>query len=298
MSEPAKPTQTAANASSSLGKDYVLAPLVFACPTRHGVVFLDLRRNRYLGLDSSAALILSRLVRSLPQRPEWRETDSEQADDPTIAGDSSRYGVVLLDPRRNRQSGSESSAAEREEVNEPTIAGRLLQSMLKEGLLARDAAVASDLVSTEIDLKCALVSIGDEVTLAARVRMRDVAAFAFFLTTAAIALRCLPLRWIVRRAHARRTRAYRRGYRLDVGAVARHVSTFRAIRPHFFVAKDHALLHALTLIDYLAHYGEFPVWVFGVATEPWATHTWLQYENYLVDGNPEAVCRLEPILAV
>jgi hypothetical protein len=291
MSEHAKPTQTFESTSSLASREYFFAPFVFACPTRHGVVLLDLRRNRYLGLESSDALTLSRFVRSIPQRAEW--TDSDSANAQSTANHPTRHGGVLLDLRRKRYLGSERSAAP-----DQSIANNLLQTMLKEGLLTLDPAVGADLVSTEIDLKCALVSVGDEITCTPRVRMRDIATFVFFLIPAAIALRCLPLRWIVRRAHDRRNRAYRRGYKLDVGEVSRHVCTFRAIRPHFFVANDNRLLHALTLINYLAHYGEFPVWVFGIATEPWIAHTWLQHENYLLDENPEAVCRLEPILAV
>jgi len=285
MSEHAKSAPAFESAASSMGGEYFLAPLVFACPTRHGVILLDLKRNRYLGLESSAALTLSRFVRSIPKHKEWTESNIENAGDPSTASNPVRPGAVLLDLVRNRYLDLESS-------------DNLLQSMLKEGLLTLSPAVESELAPTEIDLRCALVSIGDEITLAPRVRLRDIVTFVFFLLTTAIALRCLPLRSIVRHAHERRNRAYRRGYQLDVGEVSRHVSTFRAIRPYFFVAKDHCLLHALTLMKYLAHHREFPVLVFGVGTEPWTVHTWLQYERYLVDGNPEAVCRLEPILAV
>lgn len=290
MSEHAKPTRTFESAASSIGREYFLAPLVFSCSTRHGVVLLDLRRNRYLGLERSDALTLSRFVRSISKHEEWTDSDSENANDQSAASKPTRHGVVLLDQRRKRYLDLESS--------DQSIANNLLQSMLKEGLLTMGPAVESGLVSTEIDLNCALVSIGEEITLTPRVRVRDITTFAFFLLTAAIALRCLPLRWLVRRAHDRRNRAYRRGYKPDVGEVSRHVCTFRAIRPHFFVAKNHRLLHALTLTNYLAHYGEFPLWVFGIGTEPWTTHTWLQHENYLLDENPQAVCRFEPILAV
>jgi len=288
MSEFAKPTHTFASASSSIGSEYFLAPLVFACSTGQGVILLDLRRNRYLGLERSDALTLSRFVRSIPKHEEW--TDSDSANDQATASKPTRHGVVLLDQRRKRYLGSASS--------EQSVANNLLQSMLKEGLLTMDPAVESGLVSTKIDLKRTLVSIEEDVLLTPRVRMRDIATFAFFLATTAIALRCLPLRWLVRRAHDRRSRAYAKGYKPDVGEVARHVCTFRAIRPLFFVAKNHCLLHALTLANYLAHYGEFPVWAFGICTEPWTTYTWLQHENYLLDASPEKVFTLEPILAV
>jgi hypothetical protein len=290
MSEHAKPLHTIESASTSAAKEYFLAPLVFACSMRHGVVFLDLRRNRYLGLERSDSLTLSRFVRSIPKHEEWADSDGKSADDQSTESEPARHGVILLDQRRKRYLGSASS--------DQTVANNLLQSMLKEGLLTTDPAVDSGLVSTEIDLKRTLVSIEEDFIITPRVRMRDIATFAFFLVTGAIALRCLPLRWLVRRAYDRRNMAYRRGYKLDVEEVCRHVCTFRAIRPLFFVAKKHCLLHALTLTNYLAHYGQFPVWVFGIGTEPWTTHTWLQHENYVLDDSPETVFRLEPILAI
>jgi len=290
MSEHAKPTHTFESASSAIGREYFLAPLVFACSTRRGVVLLDLRRNRYLGLERSDALTLSRFVRSIKKHEEWTDSDSENANDQSTASKPTHHGVVLLDQRRKRYLGSKSS--------DQSIANNLLQSMLKEGLLTMDPAVESGLVSTEIDLRRTLVSIEEDFILTPRIRMRDIATFAFFLAKAAIALRCLPLRWLVRRAHDRRSRAHAKGYKPDVEEVCRHVCTFRAIRPLFFVARKHCLLHALTLTDYLAHYGEFPVWVFGIDTDPWTTYTWLQHENYLLDASPEKVFRLEPILAI
>jgi hypothetical protein len=291
MSKHTKPLQTIESASSSMAGEYFLAPLVFACATRNGIVLLDLRRNRYLGLERSDALALSRFVRSIPKHEEWADADGKSANDQSAESEPTRHGVILLDERRRRYLGSTSS--------DQTMANNLLQSMLKEGLLTTaDPAVESALVSTEIDLKRTLVSIEEDFILTPRVRMRDIATFAYFLITGALALRCLPLRRLVRSAHDRRNMAYRRGYKLDVEEVCRHVCTYRAIRPLFFVAKKHPLLHALTLTNYLAHHGQFPVWVFGIGTEPWTTHTWLQHENYVLDDSPETVFRLEPILAI
>jgi hypothetical protein len=290
MSKHAKPLQIIESASSAMAGEYFLAPLVFACSTRNGVVLLDLRRNRYLGLERSDALTLSRFVRSIQKHEEWGDPDNKSANDQSAESEPTRHGVILLDQRRKRYLGLPSS--------DQTAANNLLQSMLKEGLLTTDPAGEPGLSSIQIDLKRTLVSIEEDFIITPRMRMRDIATFAYFLITGAIALRCLPLRWLVRRAHDRRNRAHRRGYKLDVEEVCRHVCTFRAIRPLFFVAKNHCLLHALTLTNYLAHYGQFPVWVFGIGTEPWTTHTWLQHENYVLDDSPETVFRLEPILAI
>ena len=89
----------------------------------------------------------------------------------------------------------------------------------------------------------------------------------------------------------------------DVGVthiveVAALVSLFRRLRPFVFAAEGHCLLHALTLVKFLGRYGFNPEWVIGVATQPWSAHSWVQWKNFLLDTNPEKVCRYTPIMVV
>src|SRR3984957_9733787 len=72
----ANDTDTRSCTSDSAGfHKYSLAPLIFPCCTRDGVVLLDLRRNRYLGLACRDALALSECVNGFPKVDQW--TDSE-----------------------------------------------------------------------------------------------------------------------------------------------------------------------------------------------------------------------------
>ena len=50
---------------------YRVSPLVFASATRHGIVFLDLMRNRYSGIGCSDALVLSQYVDDIPLLETW-----------------------------------------------------------------------------------------------------------------------------------------------------------------------------------------------------------------------------------
>lgn len=239
---------------------YFIGDLVFASATRHGVVFLDLKRNRYLGLGCPDALALSECVDGFPINRHWAGSVPR-----TPAGNSSQAG--------------------------------LFESLVKNGILTATPPLR-DVISAEVALRGDLVSIGDEIIEKATVRPRDIAFFLVTLLLSAASLRCRPLRSVVRRVYRRRSAAVASGYTFNLERASTLVVKFRSIRPYFFIARNNCLLHALTLVNYLAAHGEFPVWVFGVTTDPWAAHSWVQQEHFLLDCNPESVCSLEPILAV
>ena len=251
---------------SDAGKrhEYSLAPLIFLCPTRDGVVLLDLKRNRYLGLSCTDALALSKKVNGFPKFDQWIDHEA----------------------RASTRASTRAS---------PMIP---LDSLLADGIVTSGPTGSNEVISTEIRLHGPLVSIGEEIIEKCRVRPMHLVNFVVCLLSSAASLRCIPLRYIVRRVYRRRSRAIASGYTLNLSHVSELVDAFRSIRPYFFLAKDHCLLHALTLVHFLARYDEFPLWVFGVATDPWAAHSWVQYDEFLLDCNPEQVCSLEPILAI
>ncbi len=74
------------------------------------------------------------------------------------------------------------------------------------------------------------------------------------------------------------------------------VSTFRRLRPFLYGARQRCLLHALTLTRFLAHYDQYPHWVIGVRTRPWAAHSWVQAGVMVLDGRPDDVCDYTPLL--
>jgi hypothetical protein len=240
---------------------YFIGELVFASATRHGVVLLDLKRNRYLGLGCSDALALSECVDGFPVDQRWAGSAPQ-----TPAGNSSPAGLI--------------------------------ESLVKNGILTATPPALRDVVSAEVALHGDLVSIGDEIIEETIVRPRDVAFVLVTLLLSAASLRCRPLRSVVRRVYRRRSAAVASGYTFNLERASKLVVKFRSIRPYFFLARNNCLLHALTLVNYLAAHGEFPMWVFGVTTDPWAAHSWVQQEHFLLDSNPESVCSLEPILAV
>jgi hypothetical protein len=150
---------------------------------------------------------------------------------------------------------------------------------------------------TIVRLDGELVSIGDEIDAAASVCIRHVLFFFYALVASYLALRFQPIASVIQRVHARRAAAIRNGNDFDWRGASELVSIFRRIRPYAFVAGGHCLLHALTLVRFLAHYNEFPQLVLGVKVDPWGAHSWVQHGNFLLDTNPEKVCAFTAILA-
>jgi len=242
--------------------EYFLTPYVFPCFTRHGVILLHLPRNKYYGLSKTDANFLERIVMN------W----------PTRSGVADAISTTV--------------------VSENCSMRCLVQSLLGVDVLQQTRPPRCDIDVSRVSLDGPLASIGDEIIQRASVRPAHLATFLFSLMSAAGCLRCLPLKSIVGFVSRRKVRAITNGYSFSLDHTAELVFLFRSLRPYFFVTEGRCLLHALTLITFLAIHGEFPCWVLGVRTEPWAAHSWVQHGHYLLDTNPENVCEYEPILAV
>jgi hypothetical protein len=232
---------------------------------------------------------------------------------PSVFVCATRHGAVFLDLTHDRYFGLGCSNALtlskyvhefpksdywKDSSTSDASTSSLLESLLMAGILTSQAPEAREIVSTQVHLHGALVSIGDEIVREVPVRVRHIAVFSFFLARSAVALRWLPLRSVVRKVYRRRREAIARGYRFDLSRTSELVYVFRAIRPFFFSADGHCLLHALTLVNFLGHYREFPVWVFGVTTDPWTAHSWVQQDCFLLDTSPDKVCHLDTILGI
>src|SRR5262249_33308461 len=95
-----------------------------------------------------------------------------------------------------------------------------------------------------------------------------------------------PIRPVVAPASARKAPLSRSRAELNLQSVREHVATYAHLRPLLFTAKDACLFDALALGNYLARYGIFATWVFGVQTGPFAAHCWLQHEGVVLNDTP------------
>lgn len=109
-------------------------------------------------------------------------------------------------------------------------------------------------------------------------------------------LRTLPLHEVVRRVRAFPDRNV--SSTLD-NALAQHVvGTFLYLRPYLRSSKDACLLESLSLLHVLGRYGIHAHWVFGVRTEPFFAHCWLQKHDCVLSDSLDRVWQFTPIMVV
>jgi hypothetical protein len=245
-------------------KEYWIPSHVHVCATTDGSVLLDLKRDRYYGLGASETEVLRNWVRGWPA--------------PSRPGlESYRCAAAMEDGR----------ALE---------ANALCQALLCEGLLTRETVVRGQAI--EVDMRCDFVSIADELEVKCRIRVGHVANFMFAYAWAWCHLHCRSFYSAVAAARSIKENAQERALSQDVFQIAALIDAFRSLRPFVFTAERHCLLHALTLVKFLSRYQCHPEWVIGVATQPWSAHSWVQWGRFLLDTNPEKVCRHTPIMVV
>jgi hypothetical protein len=76
------------------------------------------------------------------------------------------------------------------------------------------------------------------------------------------------------------------------------VTAFVHLRPLFYTTREACLLDSLTLTHFLARYGVFPTWVFGVKTDPFYAHCWVQQGDFVFNDSPDFIKGFSPILVV
>jgi hypothetical protein len=251
---------------------------VHVCITGDGSVLLDLKRDKYFGLGREDTWLLATMVDDWPC-PAWTRTPAESPN--------------------------------------PEAAKRICRSMLEEGLLVEEGTLASGRRAKEqndtcetggvsiagrdrssIDMKAPLLSVGDEIEVPAAIRFRHVARFVAAYAWASYSLRGRLLMATVTAIRVKKNQRLQSGARWELLRLAGLIDIFRRLRPYLFAAEGHCMVHALTLVRFLGSYDIYPDWVIGVATQPWAAHSWVQWGNYLLDTNPEKVCQYTPILVV
>jgi Transglutaminase-like superfamily len=252
---------------------YDIAPHVHVCVTGDGSVLLDLKRDKYLGLGKQETERVAAVVNAWP-RPTWDATDG-------AAG--WRLGNVRVDDALIDEAGT----------------WDLCRSLAADGLLIRNERESAPTSRRPLrDMRTEWISIGDELEVASEITIAHVMNFLKAYTRARFSLAWRPFAKTVEAARVRKSQREMEFDPTHILRVAATVGIFRRLRPLVFAAEDRCLLHALTLINFLALYHLYPEWVIGVATQPWGAHSWVQWGNFLLDSNPEKVCRFTPILVV
>lgn len=245
---------------------YVLARHVFVCVQGEHVVFLDVRKDRYFALESAKTAGLGYFVPGWPIPAPLAIDVIQQGADSTASALTER-----LD--RGALSSVISLLLEKEILVVDPVRGKAAEVTLARPL-------RGDLTADSIDAR---PRIGPRLFLrfvSAAVRARLLLKYRTFETV------------------VERVRCRARPENASTTGLAELVSAFATLRPFFFAARDACLFDALSLSEFLATYGIFPSWVFGVQSRPFAAHCWLQLDGLVLNDTIDHVQRYTPIMVV
>jgi len=178
----------------------------------------------------------------------------------------------------------------------PMEAGEIIAILLAEGLLTADTALGKD--AAPICLEPANSTIDEFVPQLPAIRMSHRLRFTLAWIRVNFMRRFWSMERIVRYVRERKIESARRAIPFDPDRVRELVVIFFLLQPTFFSAHDACLRVSLTLIDFFAAYGVYPNWVFGVRTEPFAAHAWVQHESIALSDWAQHVRQYRPILVI
>jgi hypothetical protein len=256
------PVEVNRNEVSWAPERYDIPPHIHVCVTGAGAVILDVRRDRYLGFGREETELLANVVPGWPN-PLWQKSICRDVDE-TL--------------RRTND---------------------LCDSLIADGVLERIpiGREARTVVALR-DMRGDWISIGDEFEVRGQVTLRHIVNFLAAFVWARYSLAWRRFSVVVEEVKAMKLGEVRDRGECELRRVAAMVDVFRRLRPYVFAAEGRCLLHALTLMKFLSKYELHPEWLIGVTTQPWGAHSWVQWDNYLLDSNPEKVCGYTPIMTV
>lgn len=240
---------------------YWLSKHAHLCRTRDHIVILDLRNDRYLALTKEQDLSLASLVHGWP---------------------------APQDPRPHEHTDTT-----------PAI----LETLLAKHVLTECAADGKDATPTQIQiadtallLTSLLHTLDPTAPRPPRTTPVDIYRFLRAFLTVRHTLRNKRLEHGIAKIEQRNAGAPRGP--IDPDALRVLIAKFRTIRPFVYAAKDNCLQDAFVLIEFLARYGVYPTWVFGVRTRAFFAHCWVQSGHHVLNDTPDHIGTFKPIMSV
>jgi len=131
----------------------------------------------------------------------------------------------------------------------------------------------------------------------ATIHAHAVLTFVFASIFAKLALRFWRFERVIRRV-AERKAAHQGAGTLDVARARQLVDIFARLRVFLFSHREKCLHDSLALLEFLARYGIFPSWIFGVRARPFVAHCWVQDGDIVFNDTVEHVAAYTPIMVV
>jgi len=175
-------------------------------------------------------------------------------------------------------------------------AGALASDLLNLGILSEQAANSKDALPTVYPLPSEAI----DSDLPGRSRRSSCTHAAPFFAAAALAsreLRRQPFQLTVESVRERKRRNGGRAGRPQLERGRSLVSVFDRLRL-YYPRPYLCLFDSLALTHFLARFGVFPDWVFGVNADPFEAHCWVQSGNVVLNDTVERISAFTPIMSV
>lgn len=170
-----------------------------------------------------------------------------------------------------------------------------LNELLNGGLLTTDRSAGRAIAPTRMTLATQPL-LNDEAVPAARASVGHLWNFFAASTVADAQLRWGHLHRTIARVQHRKAQR-EAGTPIDVDRARELVAIFGHLRS-LFPRRYLCLYDSLALIEFLARYGIFPSWIFGIRLEPWAAHCWVQETDYIFNEDIEEAAGYTPVMAI
>lgn len=184
-----------------------------------------------------------------------------------------------------------------DDANDDKNALAFAEQLVRRHLLTKDDSQGKD--CHPLMLEPVETSLVDKYSdLAAQIRPGDIGKFLMACLRAKLGLSCLTLEKVVRRMEQRKLRQHDASEVLDLNRLQALMVKFHYLRSFAYTSRGNCLFDSLVVIEFLAAYRLFPVWVIGVNPKPFAAHSWVQQGNLVLNGEPGFVRTFTPIVAV
>lgn len=231
-----------------------LARHAFVCLANDHLVFLDLRRDKYVCLGREQSLIIQPLL--------------------TECGIIEDSVVRCVVPSHSKTQSA-------------------LQTLVESGLLVHDETSGKRAILAGTEPPSTEVAVLDYTPTP--VKFRHVRTFFSAAWLASMRLRWNPIERTVR--HVERRKRTKRTAIDERSLIVEHTTAFRTLRRYY--PRDYrCLFDSLTFVEFLAQYGIYSQWIFGVKLEPFGAHCWVQDGSTILNDTVANVRKYTPIMAI
>ena len=175
-------------------------------------------------------------------------------------------------------------------------AGALANDLLDLGILSEQPANSKDALPTVHPFPAEAIE-PDSAAGSRRSSCTHAAAFFAAAARASRELRRQPFQSTVESVRVRKSRNGGRAGPPPFERTRSLVSVFDRLRL-YYPRSYLCLFDSLALIHFLARFGVFPDWVFGVTADPFEAHCWVQSGKVVLNDTVERVSAFTPIMSV